>query len=190
MDTKLIERLAGVVGKANVLHTPEDLAVYSYDGTFAEGSPDVVVLPATTEEVSQVVMLAAEARVPIVPRGMGSGLAAGSIPMTRRNRALPDAHEPHPRDRHGECHGPRRSGRGHRRPAGRGREAGTLLPARPVQHPTFDHRRERRLQRRRTALPEVRRDRRLCARPDRGPGGWANPARPAASPSRMSPATT
>jgi glycolate oxidase len=82
MDTKLIDRLAGVVGKANVLQTPEDLAVYSYDGTFAEGSPDVVVLPANTEQVSQVVMLAAEARVPIVPRGMGSGLAAGSIPMT------------------------------------------------------------------------------------------------------------
>jgi glycolate oxidase len=82
MDTKLIDRLAGVVGKANVLQTPEDLAVYSYDGTFAEGSPDVVVLPANTEEVSQVVMLASEARVPIVPRGMGSGLAAGSIPMT------------------------------------------------------------------------------------------------------------
>ena len=82
MDTKLIDRLAGVVGKANVLQTPEDLAVYSYDGSFAEGGPEVVVLPATTDEVSQVVMLAAEARVPIVPRGMGSGLAAGSVPMT------------------------------------------------------------------------------------------------------------
>jgi glycolate oxidase len=82
MNSELIKRLAGVVGKANVLQTPEDLAVYSYDGSFAEGSPDVVVLPATTEEVSQVVALAAEARVPIVPRGMGSGLAAGSIPMT------------------------------------------------------------------------------------------------------------
>jgi glycolate oxidase len=82
MDTELIKRLTGVVGKENVLQTPEDLAVYSYDGSFAEGSPDVVVLPATTDEVSRVVVIAAEARVPIVPRGMGSGLAAGSIPMT------------------------------------------------------------------------------------------------------------
>ncbi len=97
MNDQFIEQLIAIAGKKNVLCTPEDLAVYSYDGTFAEGSPDVVVLPATTEEVSQVVKLAAEARVPIVPRGMGSGLAAGSIPyksggmvvsLTRMNHIL------------------------------------------------------------------------------------------------------
>jgi glycolate oxidase len=97
MDSHFIDQLIGIVGKKHVLSTPEDLAVYSYDGTFAEGSPDVVVLPATTEEVSQVIKLAAEARIPIVPRGMGSGLAAGSIPyqsggmvisLTRMNHIL------------------------------------------------------------------------------------------------------
>lgn len=81
MDHQLIERLVKIVGKGHVLHTPEDLAVYSYDGTFAEGKPEAVVLPATNEQVSQVVRLAAETRTPIVPRGMGSGLAAGSIPV-------------------------------------------------------------------------------------------------------------
>ena len=61
---------------------------------------------ATTEQVSQVVKLAAEARVPIVPRGMGSGLAAGSIPMIeRRDRGQPDPHEPYPGDRYRERHG-------------------------------------------------------------------------------------
>ncbi len=82
MDQQLIEQLARTIGKEYVLHTPEDLAVYSYDGTFAEGQPDVIVLPASTDQVAQVVKLAAEARVHIVPRGMGSGLAAGSIPMS------------------------------------------------------------------------------------------------------------
>jgi len=82
VNNQFIEHLISAVGKEYVLHTPEDLAVYSYDGTFAEGLPDVVVLPATTEQVSRIVCLAAEARVPIVPRGMGSGLAAGSIPIT------------------------------------------------------------------------------------------------------------
>jgi glycolate oxidase len=81
MDKQDIERLSGTVGKENVLQTPEDLAVYSYDGTFAEGQPEAVVLPATTDEVSQVVRLAAEERVPVITRGMGSGLAAGSIPV-------------------------------------------------------------------------------------------------------------
>jgi glycolate oxidase len=81
MDSQLIDRFVKILGKTNVLQTPEDLVVYSYDGTFAEGVPDIVVLPETTGQVSQIVKLAAEARVPIVPRGMGSGLAAGSIPM-------------------------------------------------------------------------------------------------------------
>lgn len=81
MNEHFIEQLIEIVGKKHVLYTPEDLAVYSYDGTFAEGLPEVVVLPASTEEVSRVVKLASEARVPIVARGMGSGLAAGSIPL-------------------------------------------------------------------------------------------------------------
>jgi len=83
MNSGFIGQLTKVVGEKYVLHTPEDLAVYSYDGTFAEGSPEVVVLPENTEQVSQVVKLAAEAGVPIVPRGMGSGMAAGSVPIVK-----------------------------------------------------------------------------------------------------------
>ncbi len=81
MESRLVNSLIQAVGKEAVLCTPEDLAVYSYDGTFAEGKPDVIVLPETTEQVSRVVHLASDAGVPIVPRGMGSGLAAGSIPI-------------------------------------------------------------------------------------------------------------
>jgi len=97
MNSHFIGQLIEIVGEKHVLHTPEDLAVYSYDGTFAEGSPEVIVLPANTEQVSQVVKLASEARVPIVPRGMGSGMAAGSVPtikggmvvsLTRMNHIL------------------------------------------------------------------------------------------------------
>ena len=77
------------------MSTPEDLAVYSYDGTFEEHSPDLVVLPESTEQVSQVVKLAAADRIPIVTRGMASGLAAASVPfsggialsMTRMNNS-------------------------------------------------------------------------------------------------------
>jgi glycolate oxidase len=97
MESKLIDALAAVVGKEAVLFTPEDRAVYSYDGTFAEGQPELIVLPDTTEQVSQVVRFAAQAMVPLVARGMGSGLAAGSIPipdggivicLTRMNQIL------------------------------------------------------------------------------------------------------
>jgi glycolate oxidase len=97
MKNRIIENLVRIAGKDGVLCTPEDLAVYSYDGTFAEGLPDVVVLPQSTEQAAAVVKLAAETRTPLIARGMGSGLAAGSIPIraggiivsfTRMNKIL------------------------------------------------------------------------------------------------------
>ncbi|MCE5207826.1 MAG: FAD-binding protein [Chloroflexi bacterium] len=97
MEQPLIEKLEKAIGKVYVLHTPEDLAVYGYDGTFVEGKPDVVVLPASTEEVSKIVRIASETRIPVVARGMGSGLAAASVPLpaggivlclTRMNKIL------------------------------------------------------------------------------------------------------
>ena len=97
MDSGVLDRLTRVVGRQGVLSTPEDLAVYSYDATFAEGLPGLVVLPETTEQTAEVVKVLAEHRIPIVGRGMGSGMAAGSIPVreggvvvcfTRMNRIL------------------------------------------------------------------------------------------------------
>jgi len=96
MDKNIIAQLEKITGKDGVLTTPEDLSVYGYDGTFEDHRPDVVVLPRTTEQVSQIVMLAARERIPVVTRGMGSGLAAASVPfqggialaMTRMNRIL------------------------------------------------------------------------------------------------------
>ena len=96
MEKKFIAQLEKITGPEGVLTTPEDLAVYSYDGTFEEGCPDVVVLPRTTDQVTQLVRLAAQERIPVVTRGMGSGLAGGSVPslggivlaMTRMNRIL------------------------------------------------------------------------------------------------------
>jgi glycolate oxidase len=97
MENKIIDNLTRIAGKDGVLRTPEDLAVYSYDGTFAEGAPEVVVLPQTTEQTAEIMKTAAAARIPVIARGMGSGLAAGSIPVrsggivvsfTRMNRIL------------------------------------------------------------------------------------------------------
>ena len=79
IDKTLLTQLQKITGKDGVLPTPEDLAVYSYDTTFEEGRPEVVVLPRNTEQVSQVVQLAALEHLPLVTRGMGSGLAGGSV---------------------------------------------------------------------------------------------------------------
>jgi glycolate oxidase len=91
-----IKQLRQIVGRDGVLDSPEDLVAYSFDGTFAEHRPDVAVLPTTTEQVSRVLALAGREHIPVVPRGMASGLAAASIPfsggialsLTRMNRIL------------------------------------------------------------------------------------------------------
>ncbi len=96
LSESIIAELRQIVGKDGVLSTPEDLVAYSFDGTFAEHRPDVVVLPTTTEQVSQIMVLASRERVPVVARGMASGLAAASVPfgggialtLTRMNRIL------------------------------------------------------------------------------------------------------
>ncbi len=78
--TALVHELEKIVGKGGVLVTPADLAVYSYDASIDRHMPDVVVLPTSTEQVAAVVRLAAEAGVPVVARGAGTGLSGGSVP--------------------------------------------------------------------------------------------------------------
>ncbi|MBN2147289.1 MAG: FAD-binding protein [Anaerolineales bacterium] len=96
IEQRIVAQLKKMIGKDNVLTTPEDLAVYGFDGTFEDHRPDLVVLPLTTEQVSQVVQVAAAENLPLVTRGMGSGLAAATVPfqggivltMTRMNHIL------------------------------------------------------------------------------------------------------
>jgi glycolate oxidase len=81
VDDKLLRELGTIVGKKYVLTDPEDLVAYSYDSTFAERRPEVVVSPDSTEQVSALMQLAWQREMPVVPRGMGSGLAAASVPL-------------------------------------------------------------------------------------------------------------
>ncbi len=91
----LVTRLQEVVGPPYVLFRPEDVVVYEQDAFLvARALPDLVVLPAATEEVAAVARLAHEVGVPVIARGAGTGLNGGSIPvagglmlvLTRMNR--------------------------------------------------------------------------------------------------------
>lgn len=76
---ELVAELKSAVGEDFVLTSPVDLAVYQCDGeTLDLARPDVVVLPASTEEVQSVVRLANKYRVPFTPRGAGTGLSGGA----------------------------------------------------------------------------------------------------------------
>src|SRR5512146_1520971 len=79
---ELAARMAEVVGAANVVTDPAGLLVYEADGlTHGRTRPELVVLRASTEEVVRVVGLARDARMPVVPRGAGTGLSGGARPI-------------------------------------------------------------------------------------------------------------
>ncbi len=79
--TKLFEILTNKLGKDNVVFEKEDLLVLGYDATPGlHHLPDVVVYPTTTEQVRDVLLIAREHKMPVTPRGSGTGLSGGSIP--------------------------------------------------------------------------------------------------------------
>jgi glycolate oxidase len=75
-------RLIEIAGEKNVLTAREDLIPYGFDGTAAlKNAALCVVLPRTTEVVAEVIRFAAEANIPVVTRGSGTGLSGGSVPV-------------------------------------------------------------------------------------------------------------
>ena len=74
--------LAGIVGAANLETRPSALVAYRTDATFGfRGEPLAVVRPGSADEVSQVLSWASRHRIPVVPRGAGTSLAAGAVPI-------------------------------------------------------------------------------------------------------------
>jgi glycolate oxidase len=97
VPTDLRRRLEEVVGAEHVRTDAGALLTYGTDATPLErGHPDAVVFPASTEEVAGVLRLADELRVPVIARGSGTNLSAGTVPhlggivlvLTRMNRIL------------------------------------------------------------------------------------------------------
>nr|WP_245590194.1 FAD-linked oxidase C-terminal domain-containing protein [Desulfobulbus elongatus] len=92
----ILHRLADIVGPEHVSVATVDRITHSFDATQRQCLPDVVVHPGDTGEISRIVRLANEERIPILPRGAGSGFTGGSLPvrggivlvLTRMNRIL------------------------------------------------------------------------------------------------------
>ena len=95
-DASLVRALEDIVGPENVSADPVELLCYARDASESFGLPDVVVWPRTTEEVSAILRLANERKVPVTPRGAGTCLSGGPVPvrggilmiLTRMNRIL------------------------------------------------------------------------------------------------------
>jgi len=85
LDKRVVQQLQEVVGSQNVLTGKMDMLSYSYDATadMPRQLPDVVVLPTTGEMVQQVVAIARTNGLAIYPRGAGSNLSGGTIPLRK-----------------------------------------------------------------------------------------------------------
>ncbi len=78
----IIRALEKVVGKDQVVRRKEELLVYECDGLASyRQRPPVVVLPRTTEQVAAAIKVCDQFNVPFVPRGAGTGLSGGALPV-------------------------------------------------------------------------------------------------------------
>ena len=80
----IVAELKSLLGARNVIADEERMEAYSHDETSAEEyghMPEVVVTPTSTAQVAEVVKLANRHRLPLTPRGAGSGLSGGAIPV-------------------------------------------------------------------------------------------------------------
>jgi len=97
MNARLVSEFRSIVGDAGLVSGAEQLRTYECDGlTLFRVKPDLVLLPATAEEMQAIVKLCYREKIPMVARGSGTGLSGGALPVkggvvisvTRMNRIL------------------------------------------------------------------------------------------------------
>ena len=96
MDKNIKEALIEIVGQQNFTDLLIDLVSYSYDASDHNHRPDAAVWPADLEQVSLILNIADKLRIPVIPRGAGTGLAGAAVPvraglvmdMCRMNRII------------------------------------------------------------------------------------------------------
>lgn len=96
MKPEILAEIIGIFGRDRVLDSLEERYSYAFDSSFGTYLPDVAVFPQTAEEVAHILKLANRERIPVTPRGGGTSLSGGPLPvaggivlvMTRMNRLL------------------------------------------------------------------------------------------------------
>jgi glycolate oxidase len=84
VSTDVLTEFEAIVGKDNLIIDPEKRYHYSHDETEDYSFlPDVVLKPGSPEEISLIMKLCNEHRLPVTPRGGGTGLSGGSLPIQK-----------------------------------------------------------------------------------------------------------
>ena len=78
----IVQNLKKIINPNNVLDHPDELRPFETDGLSAyKQIPLIVVFPENTEEVSKILTYCNQEKIKVVPRGAGTGLSGGSLPL-------------------------------------------------------------------------------------------------------------
>jgi len=96
IEKRVVDEIVNIVGQDNARTSMEERQCYSFDARTDGAIPDMIVFPSSAEEVSRILILANKHNFPVIPRGSGTGLTGGSVPVkggvvlsfTRMNRIL------------------------------------------------------------------------------------------------------
>ncbi len=82
VDDDILQQLRAIVGAQHVLTGPQAVGPYAHDETVGlRAAPEAVVKVDSTEQVSRLLSLARERRIPVTPRAGGMGLSGGAVPV-------------------------------------------------------------------------------------------------------------
>ena len=81
VSERVYKTLEKIVGPAHVTRKKEERVCYAYDATGRACLPDAVVFPENESQVADLFRLAAEKKIPVIPRGAGSGMTGGAVPV-------------------------------------------------------------------------------------------------------------
>jgi len=85
ISDKIIEKLVNMLGERNVIYKDkEKLENFSHDEITDKKyahMPEIAVRPQNAEEISKIMKMANEEKIPVTPRGAGSGLSGGAVPI-------------------------------------------------------------------------------------------------------------
>jgi glycolate oxidase len=75
------KKLKKILGTDGIKTNKEELVLYSYDATGKSFLPDAVIFPTSEDQISQVLKFANQENLYLTPRGSGSGMTGGSVPV-------------------------------------------------------------------------------------------------------------
>ncbi|MBW2674384.1 MAG: FAD-binding protein [Deltaproteobacteria bacterium] len=81
INSQIIREIKEAVGPDAVIQDPEKLTEFGTDATDEKHTPDLVVEATSAQQIQELLRLANRHRFPVTPRGLGTGLAGGSVPL-------------------------------------------------------------------------------------------------------------